>query len=460
MSIDCGLSLPAGAVCWLRGWEGRRFISRNAWAASVLQNGKVIANHSGFTYIRVYDGEALTATIACEVGPGDPFRHILLNRYNGLSCPLGELVRLKEEDSFHNNRIFVAREIYPDLTEMCKAAKDDGIWLAVSAGYRSISDQQKIIEAFIEREGAEDAMKRCAPAGYSEHHSGLALDITGGTIQNGVYTESPEAAWDWIAGNCFRFGFMIKNLQGKEAVTGTRYEPWHIRWVGDRDLALELHERQITLDEYYDGLHIDKEVKLPDIPAPRGEYMSSELGYDIVYVTGSANLRAGPSMDHDVVAKVSAGTELSRTGTVGKWSRATYEGKDVYVSSKLVGIRAAYTVEPVSGSLMVSARKANIRAGAGRTYAILGTATTGDTFELTGRTDTEWCEILFEDQIAYVYSSLARISRESGEKGISEKPPQTARPKPGTKVPGVGDRYGLGKLFDDLYADIEKELMP
>lgn len=136
------------------------------------------------------------------------------------------------------------------------------------------------------------------------------------------------------------------------------------------------------------------------------------LTQDTVYATGSVNLRTGPSVDSDVVAQIGAGTELSRDGTVGKWSQVTYEGETVYVSSNLVETREAYTVEPADGSLTVNAEKANIRVGAGRTYAILGTATTGDTFTLTGRTDTEWYEILFEGQTAYIHRSLAELNEE------------------------------------------------
>ena len=50
--------------------------------------------------------------------------------------------------------------------------------------------------------------------------------------------------------NAYRYGFVIRYLEGKEDITGYNYEPWHIRYLGV-ELAKELYERGITLEEYY-----------------------------------------------------------------------------------------------------------------------------------------------------------------------------------------------------------------
>ena len=54
----------------------------------------------------------------------------------------------------------------------------------------------------------------------------------------------------WLRENAYRYGFVIRYLEGKEDITGYNYEPWHIRYLGE-ELAKELYERGITLEEYY-----------------------------------------------------------------------------------------------------------------------------------------------------------------------------------------------------------------
>ena len=90
-----------------------------------------------------------------------------------------------------------------------------------------------------------------APPGASEHQLGLAMDITlakyNGTLSVN-FGNTKEGAW--IRENAHKYGFIVRYLQGKEEVTGYKYEPWHIRYLGV-DLATELYEKGITLEEYY-----------------------------------------------------------------------------------------------------------------------------------------------------------------------------------------------------------------
>ncbi len=78
-----------------------------------------------------------------------------------------------------------------------------------------------------------------AVPGTSEHHLGLAVDISG--------------CHDWLMENCWRYGFIVRYLEGKTAVTGIIHEPWHYRYVGV-ELAMELKESGLTLEEYMDNL--------------------------------------------------------------------------------------------------------------------------------------------------------------------------------------------------------------
>ena len=80
-----------------------------------------------------------------------------------------------------------------------------------------------------------------AVPGYSEHHTGLALDL---------YLESMDV-WAKIHAKLPEFGFILRYPEGKEDITGYAYEPWHVRYVG-MDTAEEITSRGITLEEYLD----------------------------------------------------------------------------------------------------------------------------------------------------------------------------------------------------------------
>ena len=94
--------------------------------------------------------------------------------------------------------------------------------------------------------------------GYSEHHTGLALDLYLVIDGKDVYlnedmVEYPEI-WAKIHEKLGKYGFILRYLEGKEAITGYSYEPWHIRYVNDAKIASEIMEKGITLEEYLDRL--------------------------------------------------------------------------------------------------------------------------------------------------------------------------------------------------------------
>lgn len=87
--------------------------------------------------------------------------------------------------------------------------------------------------------------------GTSEHQSGLCVDMYTTDIavgNNSDFDHTPAA--EWLAANCYRFGFILRYPEDKIDVTGVMHESWHFRFVG-RELATELFVKGITLDEYY-----------------------------------------------------------------------------------------------------------------------------------------------------------------------------------------------------------------
>ncbi|GMA31768.1 M15 family metallopeptidase [Litorihabitans aurantiacus] len=145
-------------------------------------------------------------------------------------------------------------EVEAAFAEMATAAQvEAGLTLFVASGYRSYDDQRVTYERWSSSHGATYADRFSSRAGFSEHQSGLALDVND---PSRAFDGTPEALW--VAANAHRFGFVVRYPEGKEAVTGYVWEPWHLRHLGV-ELATELTEAGLTLEEHL-GLRADYEA--------------------------------------------------------------------------------------------------------------------------------------------------------------------------------------------------------
>lgn len=130
------------------------------------------------------------------------------------------------------------------FAELSAAAAEEGLDLYIGSSYRSYAYQVEIYENYAELYGWEQADTFSARPGHSEHQTGLTIDCN--TIDD-AFGETPEAAW--LAQHCIEYGFIIRFPQGKEDITGYKYEPWHIRYVGV-ETAQEIQKYGLTLEEY------------------------------------------------------------------------------------------------------------------------------------------------------------------------------------------------------------------
>ncbi|NJO20870.1 MAG: D-alanyl-D-alanine carboxypeptidase family protein [Spirulinaceae cyanobacterium RM2_2_10] len=134
--------------------------------------------------------------------------------------------------------------------EMVEAARRDGIVLAALSGYRSQAEQEYLFFD-IKAERSQGAAKRAevsAPPGFSEHHTGYAIDIGDGNVP--ATNLSPDfentPAFKWLEANAPRFNFELSFPRGNPQ--GIQYEPWHWRFVGDIE-SLETFYRAQQLPE-------------------------------------------------------------------------------------------------------------------------------------------------------------------------------------------------------------------
>lgn len=118
---------------------------------------------------------------------------------------------------------------------MVAAARQEGVSLVAISGFRSIADQQYLYFN-VKAERGETAAERAqvsAPPGYSEHHTGYAVDIGDGNVPATNLRQEFDgtSAYRWLKDNAARFSFEISFP--KNNPQGVSYEPWHWRYVGD-----------------------------------------------------------------------------------------------------------------------------------------------------------------------------------------------------------------------------------
>jgi len=139
----------------------------------------------------------------------------------------------------------VAGIIERPLEELVDAAKKDGVILFGNSGYRSYKSQENTYSNRVKSQGEKLADAYVAKPGFSEHQTGLCIDIT--NQDRNLIKGTKEA--NWLSENCYKFGFIIRYPYGKKSITGIEYEPWHIRYVG-KNAAKYIHDNEITLEEY------------------------------------------------------------------------------------------------------------------------------------------------------------------------------------------------------------------
>lgn len=213
------------AVSALGGWEAER-AAKNA-AREAVQAGTQAGAFSG--------GRQLS----------DPLL-VLVNGQTPLPEGWGVTPRMVDDE-------LVDIAMYEDYAAMCKAAEKEDVWFWVASGYRSVEEQEEVLARAIEenrkagmgkREAEEDALRTIARPGYSEHHTGLAIDL------NEVSDAFEKTkAYAWLREHSADYGFIERYQAEKAAITGIDKESWHYRYVGRRH-AKEMKRLGLCLEEY------------------------------------------------------------------------------------------------------------------------------------------------------------------------------------------------------------------
>lgn len=143
----------------------------------------------------------------------------------------------------------LAPEVAIALMQLIYAARDDGVWIVPVSGFRSTDYQSELFDNQTQKRGSEKAAaKSSAPPGYSEHHTGYAIDLTDGNFPQQDITEQFAAteAFKWLKIHAREFGFELSFPENNSQ--GVSYEPWHWRFIGSLKAEEIFKTARISID--------------------------------------------------------------------------------------------------------------------------------------------------------------------------------------------------------------------
>lgn len=178
---------------------------------------------------------------------------ILVNKENRVPDDLDfKIIEYDSEYPSINKRESLMEEAtYLAFSKLKDKMGEMGFHIDLESGYRYREDQEKLFNEILEEKGLEHTLQYVAKPGYSEHETGLAVDICGcvdGKWCN-EFAEELSDMYVYLHKIISDYGFILRYPKGKENITGYAYEPWHLRYVNDKEFAKEIMDNNLTLEE-------------------------------------------------------------------------------------------------------------------------------------------------------------------------------------------------------------------
>lgn len=237
------------------------------WSASSDDNidsgadTDILNNGSGYSYENKDMLKIIIDEDDCKNGD-----LILVNKANPYTSVPENLVSVLE----HSNETYNVSDYNVQLNlRVCEALNS---WLGefyrkygetdllVASGYRSVETQESIYNDDVSNKGKDVTEKWVAVPGSSEHHTGLAVDMSIYNVYNSVTEEfDGEGIYKNLLDTCDNYGFIVRYPNDKTDITGIDYEPWHFRFVG-KGHSSYIMDNNLCLEEYIEELkkHTDE----------------------------------------------------------------------------------------------------------------------------------------------------------------------------------------------------------
>ena len=171
---------------------------------------------------------------------------MLVNKYNYVTEDFtpNDLVLV---DSYAKENMYLNSECKEAFVRLSRDAELEGYNIRAISTYRTIEYQENLYNNYVKHDGVELADTYSARPGFSEHHTGLAIDVDNNNLSYNNFENTKE--FDWMMKNAYKYGFILRYPKDS-TITGYIYEPWHYRYVG-LEVSKYIHEHNITFEEYY-----------------------------------------------------------------------------------------------------------------------------------------------------------------------------------------------------------------
>ena len=178
---------------------------------------------------------------------------ILVNKDKKIKDNYIEKVNLLTTRNELNEEIRIEENAYNSFIELKNYLKTQNIYIDIDDSYRNIDRQEELYKYYLENNGQEYCDNYVAVPGFSEHHTGLAIDIMLKVNDEFIREDMDQfeyiKTFEEIHKNLHKYGFILRYPKGKENITKYNYEPWHFRYVGELPAKI-IYENNLTLEEY------------------------------------------------------------------------------------------------------------------------------------------------------------------------------------------------------------------
>ena len=365
------------------------------------------------------------------------YKTILVNKQNKIKESYLKKIKLINTKDINNKDVLIEKETYENYLKLKDFLKEKNIEIGISSAYRSIEDQEKIYNEFLEKYGEEYTKTHVAVPYTSEHHTGLCLDINvkvnGCFPEDNYELEEQKEYYESIYKYLKDFGFILRYPKGKENITGVLYEPWHIRYVGVVPATIIMNNNW-TLEEYlkeFSGVIVINKKSGPTSFDIANE-VSHIFGIKKVGHTGTLDpLAEGiliiaigkatkivellTSKDKEYIAEVKLGFCTDSYDTDGAILNRCNIPDNLDISNVLNSFKKTYMQEvPIYSAVKVNGKKLYEYARSGKSVTLPKKEVTIKEIELLSKNSSSFTFRTLVTKGCYIRSLIQDISKELG----------------------------------------------
>ena len=198
----------------------------------------------------------ITRVIESQTSDDPSVYLVLVNKKHPLPDDWESKVQIDRVQNSLGEELQIEHRTYENFLKLREALLREGVQVELDSVYRSVAEQQAIWDEWSADPelGEEYCQQYLAVPGFSEHHTGLAVDIfimkNGEEIRDNDDMIADVEDFAKVHALLAEYGFILRYPQGKDDITGYAYEPWHLRYIDDTRIAREIQQNGLTLEEY------------------------------------------------------------------------------------------------------------------------------------------------------------------------------------------------------------------